>query len=57
VRSVLLYAEHVDADLIVCGGSTRGAIARRLLGDVALQLVRRARRPVLVVTGGEPHGS
>jgi nucleotide-binding universal stress UspA family protein len=57
VRSVLLYAEHVDADLIVVGSSSRGAIARRLLGDVALQLVQRARRPVLVVTAGEQHGA
>lgn len=59
VRSVLLFAEDRDADLIVCGASTRGRVARRLLGDTPLQLIRRARRPVLVVTpptGGESHG-
>ena len=50
VRSVLLFAEHRDADLIVCGASTRGPVARRLLGDVPLELIRRARRPVLVIT-------
>jgi nucleotide-binding universal stress UspA family protein len=50
VRSVLLFAEDVDADLIVCGASTRGAVARRLLGDTPVQLIRRARRPVLVIT-------
>jgi nucleotide-binding universal stress UspA family protein len=50
VRSVLLFAEDRDADLIVCGGSTRGAVARRLLGDNSIQLIRRARRPVLVVS-------
>ena len=33
VRSVLLFAEQQDADLIVCGASTRGRVARRLLGD------------------------
>ena len=49
VRSVLLFAEHRDADLIVCGGSTRGTLARRLLGDDSIQLIRRARRPVLVI--------
>src|SRR5918999_4732007 len=43
VRSVLLFAEDRDADLIVCGASTRGAVARRLLGDHSLQLIRRAR--------------
>ena len=50
VRSVLLYAEDRDADLIVCGASTRGPVARRVLGDVPIQLIRRARRPVLVIT-------
>ena len=50
VRSVLVFAEDRDADLIVCGGSTRGALARRLLGDNSIQLIRRARRPVLVIT-------
>jgi nucleotide-binding universal stress UspA family protein len=50
VRSVLLFAEERDADLIVCGGSTRGPVARRLLGDNSIQLIRRARRPVLVIS-------
>jgi len=50
VRSVLIFAEDRDADLIVVGGSTRGAVARRLLGDNSIQLIRRARRPVLVIS-------
>ena len=50
VRSVLLFAEDRDADLIVCGTSTRGRVARRLLGDTPIELIRRARRPVLVIT-------
>ena len=50
VRSVLLFAEDRDADLIVCGASTRGRVARRVLGEVPIELIRRARRPVLVVT-------
>jgi len=50
VRSVLLFAEEYDADLIVCGGSTRGPVAQRLLGTVPLELIRRSRRPVLVIT-------
>jgi len=50
VRSILLFAEEYDADLIVCGGSTRGPVAQRLLGTVPLELIRRSRRPVLVIT-------
>ena len=50
VRSVLLFAEHRDADLIVAGASTRGRVAQRLLGTVPMELIRRARRPVLVIT-------
>jgi nucleotide-binding universal stress UspA family protein len=49
VPGILLYAEERDADLILVGGSTRGRVARRVLGDVPLELVQRARRPVMVV--------
>jgi nucleotide-binding universal stress UspA family protein len=51
VSGILLYAEEHDADLIVVGASTRSAVARRVLGDVPLELVQRSRRPVLVVSG------
>jgi CO dehydrogenase/acetyl-CoA synthase epsilon subunit len=34
------------------GASTLGAVARRVLGDVPLELVQRARRPVMVVGAG-----
>jgi nucleotide-binding universal stress UspA family protein len=50
VRGILLYAEEVDADVIVVGASTKGKLARRVLGDVPLELVQRSRRPVLVVS-------
>ena len=50
VRSVLLFAEDRDADLIVAGASTRGPVARRVLGEVPIELIRRSRRPVLVIT-------
>jgi nucleotide-binding universal stress UspA family protein len=50
VPGILLYAEEHDADLIVVGASTRSAVARRVLGDVPLELVQRSRRPVLVVS-------
>jgi nucleotide-binding universal stress UspA family protein len=49
VRGVLLFAEEHDADLILVGASKRGPVARRLLGDVSLELVRRSRRPVMVI--------
>jgi nucleotide-binding universal stress UspA family protein len=50
VTGILLYAEEQDADLILVGASTRGPVARRVLGDVPLELVQRSRRPVLVVS-------
>ncbi len=49
-RGILLFAEERDADLIVCGSSTRGELARRIMGSVPMELVTRSRRPVLVVT-------
>jgi nucleotide-binding universal stress UspA family protein len=50
VPGILLYAEEHDADVIVVGASTLGPVARRILGDVPLELVQRSRRPVLVVS-------
>jgi nucleotide-binding universal stress UspA family protein len=50
VPGVLLFAEEHDADLILVGASKRGPVAKRLLGDVSLELVRRSRRPVMVIT-------
>jgi nucleotide-binding universal stress UspA family protein len=50
VRGILIYAEEVEADLIVVGASTRGRMAQRFFGDVPLELVQRSRRPVLVVS-------
>jgi len=52
-RGILLFAEEREADVIVCGASTRGAVATKILGSVPLELVQRSRRPVLVIT--PPH--
>jgi nucleotide-binding universal stress UspA family protein len=56
VPGILVYAEEQDADLIVVGASTRGRLARRMLGDVPLELVQRSRRPVLVVSAPVTNG-
>ena len=50
VPGVLLYAEEKDADVIVCGASTKGRVARKVLGSVPVELIQRARRPVLVIS-------
>jgi nucleotide-binding universal stress UspA family protein len=50
VRGILLFAEERDADMIVSGASSRGPIASRVLGNVPLELIQRARRPVMVIT-------
>ena len=39
--------------MIVVGASTKGRVARRLLGSVPVELIARSRRPVLVIT--PPH--
>jgi nucleotide-binding universal stress UspA family protein len=49
-RGVLLFAEEKDADVIVTGATTKGRVARRVLGSVPMELIGRARRPVLVIT-------
>ena len=49
-RGVLLFAEEKEADVIVCGASTKSKVARRVLGSVPMDLIGRSRRPVLVIT-------
>ena len=48
--AVLEAADALDASLIVVSGSPRTPVVERLLGSLALELVRRAGRQVLVVT-------
>ena len=50
VRGILVFAEEQEADLIVVGATTRGPVARRMLGTVTARLIERSRRPVLVIT-------
>jgi nucleotide-binding universal stress UspA family protein len=50
VRGVLVFAEEQEADLIVVGATSRGPVARRVLGTATRRLVERSRRPVLVIT-------
>jgi nucleotide-binding universal stress UspA family protein len=49
-RGILLYAEEKEADVIVVGASNKGRVARRMLGSVPVDLIQRARRPVLVIS-------
>jgi nucleotide-binding universal stress UspA family protein len=49
VPGVLVFAEEREADLILVGASKRGPVAKRVLGDISLELVRRSRRPVMVI--------
>jgi nucleotide-binding universal stress UspA family protein len=46
---IVAYANRVAADLIVMGTHGRTGIRRVLLGSVAEQVLRQARRPLLVV--------
>jgi nucleotide-binding universal stress UspA family protein len=50
VPGVLVFAEEHEADLIVVGATSRGRVARRMLGTLTTRLVERSRRPVLVIT-------
>jgi nucleotide-binding universal stress UspA family protein len=50
VAGILLFAEERDADMILVGATGRGRVARKILGDVPLELVQHSRRPVLVVS-------
>jgi len=48
-QTVAMVIEDPSIDLVVVGSHGRTGLARMLIGSVAEQLVRRAKRPVLVV--------
>jgi len=50
VRGLCVFAEEQEADMIVVGATSRGPVARRMLGTVTSRLIERSRRPVLVIT-------
>ena len=48
-QAILVGADEIDADAIVCGSRGRGGVARSLLGSTSSAVLHRAARPVLVV--------
>ncbi|EMA37360.1 universal stress protein [Halobiforma nitratireducens] len=48
-NAILEHADATDADLIVVGTHGRTGLRQALLGSVALEVIRDARRPVLTV--------
>jgi nucleotide-binding universal stress UspA family protein len=46
---VLVQAQRLDADVIVVGSHGRSGVERLLLGSIADRILRKSRRPVLVV--------
>lgn len=50
VETAIEFADDIDADLIVVGSTRRRGVVKRLLGSLALNLVQRSGRQVLVVT-------
>ena len=48
-RTILDYAEEIEADLVVAGTHGRSGVERRVIGSVAERLVRHATCPVMTV--------
>jgi nucleotide-binding universal stress UspA family protein len=53
VEELLRAADEVDADLLVVGSAPHTALGAMLTGNVTDEIVRKARRPVLVVPRDE----
>jgi nucleotide-binding universal stress UspA family protein len=48
-ETILATADEIDAELIVIGSNHHGALGTTFFGSVSKELLKRARRPVLVV--------
>jgi nucleotide-binding universal stress UspA family protein len=48
-KQIVGYADSIDADLIVVGSHGHGTVSGALLGSVSRGVLRRTRRPVVVV--------
>ena len=48
-ETILATADEIDAELIVLGSNRHGALGTTFLGSVSNEVLKRARRPVLVV--------
>ena len=48
-ETILATADEIDAELIAVGSNRHGALGTAFFGSVSRELVKRSRRPVLVV--------
>ena len=48
-ETILATADEIDAELIVLGSNRHGALGTAFFGSVSKEVLKRARRPVLVV--------
>lgn len=52
-EEIITYSDEIDADIIVMGTHGDSGLRRMFIGSVAERVVRRAKRPVLVVRPDE----
>ena len=48
-KAICAAAERFSADVVCIGGHTRPGFTAKILGSVALRVLRQCRRPVLIV--------
>ena len=48
-ETILATADEIDAELIVLGSNRHGTLGTTFFGSVSKELLKRARRPVLIV--------
>ncbi len=52
-EEIIRFSDDINADLIILGTHGHSGVSRMLIGSVAERVVRRAKRPVLVVRRDE----
>ncbi len=55
-KAILEEADRLDADLIILGSHGFGAVFKMLLGSISSAVLKKSRRPVLIVPADQKNG-
>jgi nucleotide-binding universal stress UspA family protein len=55
-RVIVTEADRIDADMVIVGSHGFGAVFRMILGSVSSEVLKKCRRPVMIVPADRSQG-